>query len=85
MCSANAARSAWGYANESQDALARARMIRRATFIQGLGSGLGGLASAAGIYAAFSGSGGKGSKYAVYDPSNGSDYAAFWNLNDSKR
>jgi len=38
---ANAARAAWGFANESQDAEAQARMIRRGTILGGVGQGIG--------------------------------------------
>lgn len=38
---ANAARAAWGFANEQQDMTAQAGMIRRGTMLGGLGQGIG--------------------------------------------
>lgn len=47
----NAARSAWGYTNEVQDSLAKSRMAKQAGYLGALGTGLGGIGSAASAYA----------------------------------
>ena len=38
---ANAARQAWGFANEEQDQKARAKMTKKATLLGGIGEGIG--------------------------------------------
>lgn len=44
---ANAARAAWGFGNEAQDATARAKMTRKATLLGGIGEGVGAAGSIA--------------------------------------
>jgi hypothetical protein len=45
---ANAARTAWGFANEARDEKARAKMMRKATLLGGIGEGLGSAVNLAG-------------------------------------
>jgi hypothetical protein len=50
----NAARQAWGFANEAQDAKAKAAMIRRGTLLGGVGTALGGVAQGVDIWGRYS-------------------------------